>query len=122
MPASSTPCGTAKEGPPRLLLSEKVCALLPPALTRGCVETGSQEVDLCGFPVASLPDLNDGMATGCWSLLGQAFVPQNLSASEAFPLALVQEVRMAEWSKALRSGRSPLLWAWVRIPLLTDRF
>ena len=26
---------------------------------------------------------------------------------------------MAEWSKALRSGRSPLLWAWVRIPLLT---
>ena len=29
------------------------------------------------------------------------------------------EVRMAERSKALRSGRSPLLWAWVRIPLLT---
>ena len=28
-------------------------------------------------------------------------------------------VRMAERSKALRSGRSPLLWAWVRIPLLT---
>jgi hypothetical protein len=27
---------------------------------------------------------------------------------------------MAEWSKALRSGRSPLLWAWVRIPLLTN--
>ena len=27
---------------------------------------------------------------------------------------------MAERSKALRSGRSPLLWAWVRIPLLTD--
>ena len=26
---------------------------------------------------------------------------------------------MAEWSKALRSGRSPLLWAWVQIPLLT---
>ncbi|GFT68530.1 transposon Ty3-G Gag-Pol polyprotein [Nephila pilipes] len=26
---------------------------------------------------------------------------------------------MAEWSKALRSGRSPLLWARVRIPLLT---
>ena len=26
---------------------------------------------------------------------------------------------MAEWSKALRSGRSPLMWAWVRIPLLT---
>ena len=32
---------------------------------------------------------------------------------------LVEDVRMAEWSKALRSGRSPLLWARVRIPLLT---
>ena len=32
------------------------------------------------------------------------------------------KVRMAEWSKALRSGRSPLLWAWVRIPLLTNIF
>ena len=30
-----------------------------------------------------------------------------------------QSVRMAERSKALRSGRSPILWAWVRIPLLT---
>ena len=29
------------------------------------------------------------------------------------------QVRMAERSKALRSGRSLLLWAWVRIPLLT---
>ena len=29
---------------------------------------------------------------------------------------------MAERSKALRSGRSPLLWAWVRIPLLTKNF
>ena len=29
---------------------------------------------------------------------------------------------MAERSKALRSGRSPLLWAWVRIPLLTIVF
>uniref|UniRef100_A0A2H1WEZ5 trypsin n=1 Tax=Spodoptera frugiperda TaxID=7108 RepID=A0A2H1WEZ5_SPOFR len=29
---------------------------------------------------------------------------------------------MAERSKALRSGRSPLLWAWVRIPLLTNSF
>ena len=29
---------------------------------------------------------------------------------------------MAERSKALRSGRSPLLWAWVRIPLLTHKF
>ena len=27
---------------------------------------------------------------------------------------------MAEWSKALRSGRSPLLWAGVRISLLTS--
>ena len=29
---------------------------------------------------------------------------------------------MAEWSKALRSGRSPLLWAGVRISLLTNSF
>ena len=29
---------------------------------------------------------------------------------------------MAERAKALRSGRSPLLWAWVRIPLLTKHF
>ena len=28
-------------------------------------------------------------------------------------------VRMAERSKALRSGRSPVFWARVRIPLLT---
>ena len=35
---------------------------------------------------------------------------------------LLRYVRMAEWSKALRSGRSPLLWAWVRIPLLTNVF
>ena len=34
----------------------------------------------------------------------------------------IVEVRMAERSKALRSGRSPLLWAWVRIPLLTKYF
>ena len=40
-----------------------------------------------------------------------------------FPLLHQQEqVRMAERSKALRSGRSPLLWAWVRIPLLTNLF
>ena len=32
---------------------------------------------------------------------------------------IIMDVRMAEWSKALRSGRSPLLWAWVQIPLLT---
>ena len=31
-------------------------------------------------------------------------------------------VRTAERSKALRSGRSPLLWAWVRIPLLAIFF
>ena len=35
---------------------------------------------------------------------------------------LLQWVRMAERSKALRSGRSPLLWALVRIPLLTKYF
>ena len=29
---------------------------------------------------------------------------------------------MAEWSKALRSGRSLVLQAWVRIPLLTSSF
>ena len=31
-------------------------------------------------------------------------------------------VRMAEWSKALCSGRSLQLYAWVRIPLLTKYF
>ena len=35
---------------------------------------------------------------------------------------IILDVRMAEWSKALRSGRSPLLWAWVQIPLLTINF
>ena len=35
---------------------------------------------------------------------------------------MITYVRMAERSKALRSGRSPLLWAWVRIPLLTHIF
>ena len=35
---------------------------------------------------------------------------------------VLYNVRMAERSKALRSGRSPLLWAWVRIPLLTINF
>jgi hypothetical protein len=29
---------------------------------------------------------------------------------------------MAEWSKALHSGCSPLLWAWVQIPLLTHNY
>ena len=33
-----------------------------------------------------------------------------------------QTVRMAEWSKALRSGRSLHLKAWARIPLLTGLF
>ena len=33
-----------------------------------------------------------------------------------------EQVRMAERSKALRSGRSPVLWTWVRIPLLTTHF
>ena len=37
-------------------------------------------------------------------------------------LCLSTAVSLAEWSKALRSGRSPLLWAWVRIPLLTKYF
>ena len=32
------------------------------------------------------------------------------------------QVRMAEWSKALRSGRSRVLQAWVRIPVLTKLF
>ena len=35
---------------------------------------------------------------------------------------LSMQVRMAERSKALRSGRSLVLQAWVRIPLLTKRF
>ena len=37
-------------------------------------------------------------------------------------MLVCSDVRMAEWSKALRSGRSPLLRAWVRIPLLTIYF
>ena len=36
--------------------------------------------------------------------------------------APTERVRMAERSKALRSGRSPVLRAWVRIPLLTHPF
>ena len=43
-----------------------------------------------------------------------AFVINNLGKNRS--------VRMAEWSKALRSGRSLHLQAWVRIPLLTNRF
>ncbi len=39
--------------------------------------------------------------------------------NEILPNIVENHVRMAEWSQALRSGRSPLLWAWVRIPLLT---
>ena len=38
---------------------------------------------------------------------------------DSISLCQSYDVRMAEWSKALRSGRSPLLRAWVRIPLLT---
>ena len=36
--------------------------------------------------------------------------------------SVLDNVRMAEWSKALRSGRSLVLQAWVRIPLLTIFF
>ena len=40
-----------------------------------------------------------------------------------FPLEChILQVRMAERSKALRSGRSLVLQAWVRIPLLTNFF
>ena len=42
--------------------------------------------------------------------------------SKVSKLRYPRGVRMAERSKALRSGRSPLLWAWVRIPLLTKPF
>ena len=44
------------------------------------------------------------------------------SVCPRFPPLACNQVRMAERSKALRSGRSPLLWAWVRIPLLTTIF
>ena len=45
-------------------------------------------------------------------------------ACERFPLAELKLliVRMAERSKALRSGRSPVFRAWVQIPLLTTNF
>ena len=35
---------------------------------------------------------------------------------------ITKKVRMAERSKALRSGRSRVLPAWVRVPLLTQTF
>ena len=38
---------------------------------------------------------------------------------EDYKQVISTAVRMAERSKALRSGRSPVLRAWVRIPLLT---
>ena len=31
-------------------------------------------------------------------------------------------VRVAEWSKAPDSSSGPRMWAWVQIPLLTDKF
>ena len=34
-------------------------------------------------------------------------------------LIAIPQVGMAERSKALRSGRSPVFWAWVQIPFLT---
>ena len=49
----------------------------------------------------------------------QRSVDRNYALLDVF---IRKNVRMAEWSKALRSGRSPLLWAWVRIPLLTNTF
>lgn len=45
-----------------------------------------------------------------------------LSLAFLFNPVEYKQVRMAEWSKALRSGRSPLLWAGVRISLLTKPF
>ena len=53
------------------------------------------------------------------------FIETNFGANETPVIILrtvLYNVRMAERSKALRSGRSPLLWAWVRIPLLTITF
>ena len=44
------------------------------------------------------------------------------SQQTTFPNSGMYPVRMAEWSKALRSGRSPVFRAWVRIPLLTVHF
>ena len=57
-----------------------------------------------------------GRICSCWRPLRSAVVGNESPDKSAILVALV---RMAERSKALRSGRSPLLWAWVRIPLLT---
>ena len=43
-------------------------------------------------------------------------------SSDLMQCHALAEVRMAERSKALRSGRSPVFRAWVRIPLLTSCF
>ena len=43
-------------------------------------------------------------------------------SSDLMQCLALAEVRMAERSKALRSGRSPVFRAWVRIPLLTVHF
>ena len=60
-----------------------------------------------------------GRICSCWRPLRSAVVGKESPDKSADLVALV---RMAERSKALRSGRSPLLWAWVRIPLLTKIF
>ena len=56
-----------------------------------------------------------------WTLVDHFVCPTSLSQGRntSTHSCHVYRVRMAERSKALRSGRSPLLWAWVRIPLLT---
>ena len=64
---------------------------------------------------------------GCFLSYTNITLHSSKNQTESLPFwALIvssrEEVRMAEWSKALRSGRSPLLWAWVRIPLLTIFF
>ena len=45
-----------------------------------------------------------------------------VSAQTVIYTVFIRNVRMAERSKALRSGRSLVLQAWVRIPLLTNHF
>ena len=48
-----------------------------------------------------------------------AFYIVNVKKKKAF---ITKKVRMAERSKALRLGRSRVLPAWVRVPLLTQTF
>ena len=62
-----------------------------------------------------MPTLNNNSITS-------KILPQNGTTAPVQFLSFAFHVRMAEWSKALRSGRSPLLWARVRIPLLTETF